>query len=163
MERIKRGTKPGTVKKQRVAYTEIGDFIKERLILLNITIENFSSMLGVTNVYINNLLQGKRHFPEKYKDVIKDKLFFTEKEKDRLEDLYEREELRWRRLKIAGKKRLNKTAEIVNKENIAKNAIIRLLETVKEEEDFCKRNKRSTTIDELSDYKQRLIKLIIEY
>lgn len=163
MDKIKRGTKPGTVKKQRVAYTEIGDFIKERLILLNITIENFSNMLGVTNVYINNLLQGKRHFPEKYKDMIKEKLFFTEKEKNKLDDLYEREELRWRRLKIAGKKRLNKTAEVINKENIAKNAITRLLETVKEEEDFCIRNKRSTTIDDLSDYKQRLIKFIIEY
>ena len=157
-----RGNKLGTVKEQRKAYTEIGNYVKKRLLLLNITIENFARMLGVSNVYMTNLLQGKRHFPEKYKDTIKEKLFFTDKEKGHLETLYEREEVRWRQMKLAGKKRLSKVSEINSKERIVNEAIINFINTVREEEKFCKENKRPLSVDEVSDYKQRLIKLIIE-
>lgn len=157
-----RGNKLGMVKEQRKAYTEIGDYIKKRLIVLNITIENFATIFGVSNVYVVNLLQGKRHFPEKHKNAIREKLFFTEKEKKHLDILYEREETRWKKMKLAGKKRLSKVSEINSKERIVKEEIINFINTVREEEKFCKENERPLSVGEVSDYKQKLIKLIIE-
>lgn len=54
-------------------YTEMGMLVRNRMDWLNMTLEDLSKLLNVSSVYLVNVLQGKRHFPEKYKDIIKEK------------------------------------------------------------------------------------------
>ena len=142
-------------------YTEMGMLVRNRMEYLNMTFEDLSKILNVTNVYLVNVLQGKRHFPEKYKDMIKDKMFFNQKEKDNVDEVFKREEQRWTTYKIQGKKRLSVYAKLESDKRILKKNIENLIKSYKEEEIFeieHKRERRTVT----QELKKELINFIMD-
>ena len=142
-------------------YTEMGMLVRNRMDWLNMTLEDLSKLLNVSSVYLVNVLQGKRHFPKKYKDIIKEKMFFNQKEKDNVDEMFKREEQRWNTYKIQGKKRLSVYSELKSNERIVRTSIEKLIKSFREEEEFeikYKRERRIVT----QELKKELINLIMD-
>ena len=142
-------------------YTKFGMMIRNRMDYLNMTLDDLSNILNVTSVYLVYLLQGKKHFPEKYKDVIKEKMFFNQKEKDNVDEMFKREEQRWITYKIQGKKRLSVYSELQSDKRITKENIKRLVQKFEEEEAFeIKHGRERRTITH--ERKKQLINFIMD-
>ena len=147
--------------RMKTNYTEMGMLVRNRMDYLNMTLEDLSKLLNVSSVYLVNVLQGKRHFPEKYKDIIKEKMFFNQKEKDNVDEMFKKEEQRWTTYKIQGKKRLSVYAELKSDERIVRASIEKLIKSFKEEEEYEIRYKRERRIV-TQDLKKELINLIMD-
>lgn len=107
------------------------------------------------------ILQGKKHFPKKYLDLFKDRIFFTQKEKDHLDKAFEREENRWKKFKNESKKRLTETAKINTLEKSVKKNIKDLLSAVWDEEEWGKENNNERMT--VKEYKMKLIEFIMDF
>lgn len=147
--------------RRKTNYTEMGMLVRNRMDYLNMTLEDLSKILNVSSVYLVNVLQGRRHFPEKYKDIIKEKMFFNQKEKDNVDEMFKREEERWITCKIQGKKRLSVYSELKSNERIVRTSIEKLIKSFREEEEYeikYKRERRIVT----QELKKELINFIMD-
>lgn len=88
-------------------------------------------------------------------------MFFNQKEKDNVDEMFKREEQRWNTYKIQGKKRLSVYSELKSDERIVRTSIEKLIKSFREEEEFeikYKRERRIVT----QELKKELINLIMD-
>ena len=147
------------IRKNMKNYTDFGKLLDGQIKKLGINTIEVAEYLEVSNAYVIYLLQGKKHFPEKYKDMLKEKYFFSKEEKERVDIFFIAEEERWKRFKLKGKKRLSQMSEIEADIRGLKQKTIKILKKVRAEEIVQFKTKGCSKIS-TEILKEELIKLI---